>query len=264
MPDVPFTDEGSPYAARSYAFKGERNLHAVHAKEWCDGTTTHPPLTTDGDITVLFEGQREALIKLIQKSHTVVGCVAWLTDMSILGALRGKRVCIVVQKEDFLRPDLDVGPAHIKENNKKLRAAYEALGNRGIHRQSLRPSFSLNGDDEYEPGILCAGLSGDKTKRSWPRMHHKFLLFDWNGASDSGGTFGEETEEGYGRIEPNAVFTGSYNITKNAQLSFENSLIIERPSIVAAYMQEFEHIFGISEPLDWNSEWVNPRYRVGT
>ncbi len=95
-------------------------------------------------------------------------------------------------------------------------------------------------------------------------MHHKFLLFDWNGASDCGGEFGEECDPGYGRIQPNAVFTGSYNITKNAQLSFENSLIIERPSIVDKYMQEFEHIFGISEPLDWNSEWVNPRYRVGT
>jgi phosphatidylserine/phosphatidylglycerophosphate/cardiolipin synthase-like enzyme len=262
MTHVPFADDYSTYARKGYEHTGERNLHAVHAEE-CDGTTSHPPTTTDGDITVLFEGQRESLLKLIDRSHTIVGCVAWLTDFSILAALRNKRVCIIVQKEDFLRPDLDTGPLHIREHNKRLREAYEAIL-RGINRHALSAPFSVCGEDDNEPAILCAGLASPRDKKTHPRMHHKFLLFDWNGASDCGGEFGEECDPGYGRIQPNAVFTGSYNITKNAQLSFENSLIIERPSIVDKYMQEFEHIFGISEPLDWNSEWVNPRYRVGT
>jgi hypothetical protein len=58
-------------------------------------------------ISVYFKNQIEHLIKYIEKADVVIGCVAWLTNTQILEAF--KKVphgCkIIVQKEDFLRPD---------------------------------------------------------------------------------------------------------------------------------------------------------------
>ena len=34
--------------------------------------------------------------------------------------------------------------------------------------------------------------------------------------------------------------------------------------IVQAYYQEWGQVFALSEPLDWESEWVEPEYRIGT
>ena len=47
------------------------------------------------------------LIGLMRQYEAAVGCVAWLTHFDILDAMaRLKTVSIVVQKEDFLRPDM--------------------------------------------------------------------------------------------------------------------------------------------------------------
>jgi phosphatidylserine/phosphatidylglycerophosphate/cardiolipin synthase-like enzyme len=68
----------------------------------------------------------------------------------------------------------------------------------------------------------------------------------------------------YNKVCPYAVWTGSYNFTKNAGMSFENALYIEDQPIVDAYMAEYAQIFSLSEPLDWTSEWSVPEYRIGT
>lgn len=221
--------------------------------------TKHPdPVVCDG-VEVLFYNQRARLIELINRSSVVVGCAAWLTDLAVLAALQNKTVCIIVQKEDFLRPDFNDDRWY----KDKLQAAYKKLS--GISRYELKTPFSVCAGDDSEPAILCAGLANPHKKSAWPRMHHKFLLFRFNDVPADECDLQNDECEGHSKFGNfDAVFTGSYNITKNATNSLENSLIITKQPIVDAYYQEFEHVFGMSEPLDWNSEWVNPRYRVGT
>ena len=60
-----------------------------------------------GDTTVIFDDHARLLCDEIGKWPVVIGCVAWLTNSAILKALQGREVCIIVQKEDWLRPDSD-------------------------------------------------------------------------------------------------------------------------------------------------------------
>jgi hypothetical protein len=60
------------------------------------------------------------------------------------------------------------------------------------------------------------------------------------------------------------VWTGSYNCSKAAELSFENAVILRCEKIAKCYMIEFIHLFKNSEAqsakLDWTSEWMSPFY----
>ena len=59
-------------------------------------------------VTCHFRNVRDALVGYINRYDYMVGCVAWLTDPVILRALATRcGVSIIVQKEDFLRPDCD-------------------------------------------------------------------------------------------------------------------------------------------------------------
>ena len=69
---------------------------------------------------------------------------------------------------------------------------------------------------------------------------------------------------GWDSVVPYKVWTGSFNFTNNAERSFENAVVLEEPSIVQAYFKEFQQIAALSEPLDWESEWVEPEWRIGT
>jgi ATP-dependent helicase IRC3 len=46
--------------------------------------------------------------------------------------------------------------------------------------------------------------------------------------------------------------------------SFENVVVIREPGIVAAYFKVFGELMAVSEPLDWESRWVAPEWRIGT
>jgi hypothetical protein len=65
-------------------------------------------------------------------------------------------------------------------------------------------------------------------------------------------------------IIPRGVWTGSFNPTANGTRSRENAVLIEGVSIAAAYLKEWFQVYAISEPLDWESEWSEPQYRIGT
>lgn len=58
-------------------------------------------------VKVYFKNIEEILLKYISESDIVGGCVAWLTSAPIFEALSKKlATAIVVQNEDFLRPDI--------------------------------------------------------------------------------------------------------------------------------------------------------------
>jgi hypothetical protein len=61
-----------------------------------------------------------------------------------------------------------------------------------------------------------------------------------------------------------SVWTGSMNLTFNANQSLENAVHIRDPIIARGYVQEWAQILGISECLDWTSEWCAPEFHIGT
>lgn len=63
--------------------------------------------STAGDgVSAYFRYLVPRLIEHIQAANAVFGCVTWLPHPEIMDALRGRHTAIVVQKEDFLSPDL--------------------------------------------------------------------------------------------------------------------------------------------------------------
>lgn len=201
-----------------------------------------------GDTTVLFRNLEQELVKQISRYDLIVGCVAWLSSQTILSALSKKQSSLVVQKEDFLRPDY-----RDKKGKDGLFKSYSGL-KCGLTRFSLPGiggSLSMASDPSLSP-IRCVGNHNSEKKLVHPRMHNKFLVFC--------SIEGEYPES----IVAKAVWTGSFNMTFNASNSFENAVLLEQPQIAERYLNEFVQIYALSEPLDWETEWVEPEYRIGT
>lgn len=211
------------------------------------------------EVVAYFRDIEKALIANIKNADFVVGCIAWLTNERVIDALAEcpSGCAIVVQKEDFLRPDGE------SKNGcaLKLRERYAKLSC-GLVRYNfdgVLACMTTAGDPGIEP-VRCVGNVNHERNPAFPRMHNKFMVFCR--------TFDSIDEDGFfGRmVVPYAVWTGSYNVTKNAEMSFENCVYIqdESGSIPRAYMREFEQIMALSEPLDWEAEWMQPEWRIGT
>lgn len=207
-------------------------------------------------MSVVFENIEDEIIARLEKSDIVVGCIAWLTNMRLLEALSKKiGVSIIVQKEDFLRPDT---PGRSPINKLALREAYEAIPR--LTRMNLEEEDSLQSTlldrtilgqmnvgscDTEMDAVRCCGIVS--RGRSTPRMHHKFVvLFDKENA------------------KPKCVMTGSWNWSYNATQSLENLLIVEDERVASAYFKEYVHVASISESLNWESEYIFPEWRIGT
>lgn len=207
--------------------------------------------TSAGTATAHFQELESELVKFVSSYPVVVGCVAWLTNVAVLAALATRKsVSVLVQKEDFLRPDTGGWSKDV------LRTAYSALP--GMSRYDFRPTYGYStccGDGC--DSIRCVGIF-ERGSRTYPRMHHKFLV---------GCNFPGRDEHGAAQLgfcEPLAVWTGSFNPTENGTRCLENAVVITDPGIVQAYFSEWGVVFGLSEQLDWESDYVEPEFRIGT
>lgn len=234
--------------------KREENLNNL-IPVWGEKLEDPSVVSSNGKVSVYFRDLEANLIKNIYKADAVFGCVAWLTNHDIITAISKKEASIVVQKEDFLRP----------ESNKfgwkeKLRMSYERL-NCDLYRDSFDILTGLNycGDPSMTP-VRCVGNHNSEKKPAFPRMHNKFLVF-CKIVEDYTNEIGNTFEVG---AVPYAVWTGSFNFTANATNSFENALYITDKKIVEAYFKEFQQIYSISEVLDWESPWASSDLRVGS
>jgi PLD-like domain len=105
-------------------------------------------------ITVYFDHLPERMANFIVGAGVIRGCIAWLTHPLVLKALANvPDVQLVVQKEDFLRPD----PGGFV-TARELRSAYESLGRK------------------HRPAVRWKGPVPDRELPEWPKMHHKFLV----------------------------------------------------------------------------------------
>jgi hypothetical protein len=219
----------------------------------------HSTTSTDGLTVAHFRDLESRLVGLISHADAVVGCVAWLTSEPILAALAAvQAVSIVVQKEDFLRPDISRRPRwsrHLRELYDRLPATLD----RYMDSIGILGGMSYCGDSTIE-AVRCVGNHNRDHHPAWPRSHHKFVVFcrlernsgheprDWSAC----------------RPVPYAVWTGSFNFTANATRSFENAIYSRDPAIVAAYFEEWSQVCALSERLDWSSDWVEPEWRIGS
>lgn len=211
------------------------------------------PSISSGSVTCYFRNIKSHLIDEIKKYSAVVGCVAWLTDVDILQELSKKKgVSIIVQKEDFLRPDSG------DWSKQKLLKLYEKIP--CMDKLCLPPPIcdaSICGDPSI--GIKCVGEANINKKMASPRAHHKFIVLGHIVSF-------EDKEKDYYTEDffPEAVWTGSFNFTNNGSNSLENAVVIKDKAIAKAYLNEFSQVAAMSEPLDWRSEWASPEYRIGT
>lgn len=229
---------------------------------------------------VHFNNLESVLVREIIRHPVVLGCVAWLTNARALEALATRNwVSIIVNKEDFLRPDRG------NYSQQRIRGLYSKIT--GGDRLKADALYSFNGDTSMD-AIRCAGVRADR-KQVPPRMHHKFLVFCDEGRCrhtyDSqsnvirdrvilaGAPPDDDIEyNSQGRLQtwweyvlqPKSVWTGSFNVSENGTRSLENAVIIRDGDVANAYLAEWRTILGISEPLNWESEYVDPEWRLGT
>ena len=226
--------------------------------------TREVSLAGDTRAIAYFRDLETPLLQHIREADAVVGCVAWLTNLKVLEALATKRAAsILVQKEDFLRPDR--GPLHL-DWKERLRRHYEAI-------QPIRAPGHLDagwlevrsmeigagaGEAVYSVGLRCIGHH-QSDARTMPRMHHKFIVF-LRDRSESD----PEVRDGAWPYHPYALWTGSYNITCNGNASLENAIFIQDSVLAGAYCDEWAQLVEVSEPLDWSSKYAAPEIDYNT
>jgi len=194
--------------------------------------------TLTSAVEIIFDDLETKLVEQINRWPVVVGCMAWLTNEAVLNALASRReVSILVQKEDFLRPDTG------NWSQKRQRKQYLALPT--FSRMAHESAYYSFCTDPTTDAIRCVGIAQPKGQIK-ARMHHKFMVF-----CDS-------------NFQPQAVWTGSFNATFNGGRSLENAVILKSKRLASAYMEEWATLLGISEPLDWDSPYVAPEFRIGT
>jgi hypothetical protein len=215
----------------------------------------HSCISSCGTVRAFFRDLEARLIEQIAEADYVYGCVAWLTSEPILRALVGKGVQIVVQKEDFLRPDCGVDSSWAV----RLRSLYAQLRNPldRYHVGGRAGMMSYCGDPEVD-AVRCVGNHNAAKNPAFPRSHHKFVLFGKYDRDNSDPDYPHQW------VRPYAVWTGSFNFTKNAGRSFENAVLLNDPLIVKAYEEEWSQILALSEPLDWHRPWASPQWRIGS
>ena len=207
---------------------------------------------TSGNIELVTRNIDARLVDLIKTeiSNTqlaIFGCVAWMTDPTVIKALSTLPSHILLQKEDFLRPDEDKrlhSPHQWKEIIKKN---YSLLERKAFSQYNMPGVLAyINIATAWDTHLRVIGTTkqGDTIR---PNMHHKFLVFTTYTLS-----------EGYrdANFTPYLVWTGSYNPTANAKKSFENVLIVRDATIAQAYLEEYIQLTAISEGLDWSQNYV--------
>lgn len=203
------------------------------------------------NVDVFFKNIKKHLCRYISSYELVVGCVAWLTDVDILNSLAKTDASIIVQKEDFLRPD----SCQINKNCLyELYSKIDSRCERWNFTNTILPKLTYAGDPCLG-GIRCVGNYNREKNPAHPRMHHKFLVFCRRE---------EHKQSGSLAIIPEAVWTGSFNFTNNSGNSLENAIVIHDSLVAQAYLKEFAQVAAISEPLNWESEWIAPEWRIGS
>ncbi|HEU5377454.1 MAG TPA: hypothetical protein VFV38_18690 [Ktedonobacteraceae bacterium] len=228
-------------------------------------------------VKVFFEDIEEKLLAILADYDYVVGCVAWMTNENILKLmLRMKSVSIIVQKEDLYRSD----SWKRRRSARKIRSLYDRLPGTITREEDLLFTLAGKGLKEGEKikpieAVRCMGFYNRSSSPAAPRLHHKFLVFcekeelviEGEGRKS---IVSEEftienihngTISASGGLRPVAVWTGSFNFSYSAGLSFENAVFIDDERIAEKYFKEYCQALLLSEPIDWLQDEPKPDMR---
>ena len=250
---------GEQRGSEAMTGRSEINFNAYRRGiKWDDGARPVYPTrysTNATTVHVYFDELQQHLAQWINRYEATAGCVAWLTDPAVMDALISKEeASIVINKEDFKRPDHRVGTDYGEklktlESGKSLfghgYAGEGAVSHDYLDRMSVACAMGMQ-------RVRCAGGPPGQSGEMRPTMHHKFFVF------------GEIEEDEERRFAPKAVWAGSYNPTLNAARSFENATVMVGEEASEPFLNEFVTIWSLSEPIDWSSKYMEPELRFGT
>lgn len=191
-------------------------------------------------LAVHFKNIREVLFYHLAHCSYVIGCVAWITDFSVINAMSQlKGATLIVQAESMFKiKTRDSFKTNLKRKYQTIKQfpwATFAKATRMPHFQSLWEEMKTTGEIQEQlwttlgqdpmairtcGQIQRAGHEGQNPDEP-SMMHHKYLVF----MDDNGKTL--------------AVWTGSFNFTKNASKSLENVQIIYNKKVADAYLRNF-------------------------
>lgn len=183
-----------------------------------------------------IEAELLEVLTVFGSGKVVVGCVAWLSNPRIIRALSHcAYVLLLVNDEDYS-----------KWGNGRIPELYEQLP------MGTQSPCSVFGHLDTPLNLLdCAGNYPPvwtlSSRGSNALMHSKYLVFfDTPVVDERGGGTGA-------RIAPRAVWTGSFNFTKNASCNQENAQFIEDARVAKAYFQDFANSFIRAQPIRYGN-----------
>jgi phosphatidylserine/phosphatidylglycerophosphate/cardiolipin synthase-like enzyme len=203
------------------------------------------------EVVCHFEQLTQVLCSYLKQYDGALVCSAWLTSVSIidtLSTLGWVEVIIsaqplVLEGNSGFRPDLKRLLKDIIKTDDKQAAGGIYICSRGnLERRSAGPlniapthlkEVSLERRPTYLSDIALDPRDGDSEQHLLEdrgMMHHKFVVF---------------LQEG----QPEAVWTGSANLTENSQHHWENAVYIKNKTIAQQYQKEFYKIKAVSRPL---------------
>lgn len=191
-----------------------------------------------GSVITHFGDLKPALLRFIEGSDAIVGCIAWITSSEMVDVLSQRPVALIVNKEPFLKPNGKTSAARQRATLARLQG--------GLRRRDFPEPLNrmFQSRTDTIDAVRCVGHTGARVQNA-PLMHHKFAVRLTNG-------------------KPTAVWTGSFNWTVNASSSIENAVEIHDPNVAAQYLAEFARVASLSEPLDYLSSSVKPQWHLGT
>ena len=206
-----------------------------------DLSIDHSTDASSSDVEVVLRNLKQRLLDFIKDSSLVCGCVAWMSDDDIIFEMGGKGLGVVIQRDSF---------------NESLMRSYSLIPcPRLLLNQSKILSIVFDFNDQSDPIVVnrlnqrlgqvrCIGyplnqLNQSSLNMGVPLMHHKFLSSNFS-------IIGSEL-----RVKVDAVWTGSFNFTKNGNRSLENVVIMRQAEVLRAYVDEFINLFfSCSEALN--------------
>lgn len=209
---------------------------------WNKRPTTVVSVTDTDDpgtrTSVVFTNLGEVCARFIKGADAVVGCTAWLSNDTVLDALEDVNSVSVIVNDDA-----SLDGAH---NALRRRYAQLAVGDE-VTFQLRRPYSGVLIDHEtlISP-VAVVGSRRSATRNHPSLMHHKFLV---RVEKRPGCACFDRHCEVSGRYVPTAVWTGSFNPTRNGDRNLENAVIIESERVAARFVAEWHWTLRLSRGL---------------
>ncbi len=186
-------------------------------------------------VDVYFDNIEHYLLQVLEKwaaGRVVVGCVAWLSNPRIIKALsRCKYLLLAVNDQDYARWGNGIAQKLYPSLPMSAFSPRDMFGH-------LDTPLSFMTDGNYPPVWALGEGHGNAL------MHSKYLVFfDTVHCSESNNSVASL------KLEPCAVWTGSFNFTKNATCNIENAQFIQDDRVARAYFNDFADVFKVARPL---------------